>query len=700
MAVRTPPTTDLEELGAGERTVVVPTAGRRRLSGPFRYLLWAIAVIVVLVIGLQLSGGFPDSLTVDVAAKFNAFNDWVITNQRTSPIFVDFLDPLRNGIQSAYDQLIQVLARMTWLGLVALAAAIAGLVAGWRLAVVAACGFIFMGVLGLWVPSVETLGLIMFAVTIALVIGIPFGVWTGRRPSVERVIRPVLDAMQTIPAFSYLVPVVLLFGIGVPTALIATVIFAIPPAIRLTGLGVRQVPETSLEVGRSFGSTSRQLLRRVQLPLAKPAILLGVNQTIMMALGIVVIAASVGVGGLGQVVLDGLSNLNVGAALAGGLAIVALAIVLDRTTSAWGVRDRKRRGTTTIHVYGREISRLVAVVLSLALVGIAVFIGRQVLRQQDFPSAWTVSIEAPVNDALSWVTRTFGGVTTAITNVTVKYALDPLKNLLTGVPWWMVAGFAALIGWRVSRRWTLAALAFVCIGAVGVLGMWDDSMNTLSQVMVAVVVSVALAIPIGIWCAQNDRVERGLRPILDMMQTMPQFVYLVPVVALFGPGRVPGVIAGLVYALPPGIRLTNLGIRQVPTEIVEAAEAYGANGSQTLWKVQVPLARPSILLGVNQTIIMVFSVVIIAGLVGGAGLGLQVVNGLSHDPGAGMVAGICIMLLAIVIDRITQAMGEANRVSAPPSRSFRWRSGPSTNGAVPVAIGVTETTSEEGEEST
>jgi len=699
MAVRTPPTTDLEELGAPERTVVVPAA-RRRLSGPIRYGLWAIAVIIVIAIGLQLSGGFPESFTVDVAAKFNAFNDWVIANQRTSPLFVNILDPLRNGIQSAYDQLILVLARMTWLGLVALAAAIAGLVAGWRLAVLAACGFVFMGVLGLWVPSIETLALILFAVIIALLVGIPVGIWAGRRPSVERVIRPVLDAMQTIPAFSYLVPVVLLFGIGVPTALIATVIFAIPPAIRLTGLGVRQVPETSLEVGRSFGSTSRQLLRRVQLPLAKPAILLGVNQTIMMALGIVVIAASVGVGGLGQVVLDGLNNLNVGLALAGGLAIVALAIVLDRTTSAWGVRDRKRRGSTTVRVYGREVSRLVAVILTFALVAIAVFIGRQVLRQQDFPSSWTVSIEAPVNEAVSWILRTFGGVTTAITNVTVKYALDPLRSLLTDVPWWMVAGFAALIGWRVSRRWGLAVLAFVCITAVGVLGMWNESMDTLSQVMVAVVVSVALAIPIGIWCARSDGVERGLRPILDMMQTMPQFVYLVPVVALFGPGRVPGVIAALVYALPPGIRLTNLGIRQVPTEIVEAAEAYGANGSQTLWKVQVPLARPSILLGVNQTIIMVFSVVIIAGLIGGAGLGLEVVRGLSHDPGAGMVAGICIMLLAIVIDRITQAMGEANRVSAPSSRSFRWRSGPSANGAVAVAIGVSETTSEQGEEST
>ncbi len=699
MAVRTPPSSDLEELEPPERTVVVASIDRPHLPVWVRYAVWAVAVVAVIVLGLQLSGGFPQSLTVDVAAKFNQFNDWVITHQRTSPLFVNFLVPLRDGIQTTYDQLVLLLSRMTWLGLVTIAAAVAGLVAGWRLAVLAACGFVLMGLLGLWGPSVETLGLIVFAVSIALLIGIPFGIWAGRRPTVERVIRPVLDAMQTIPAFSYLVPGVLLFGIGVPTALLATVIFAIPPAIRLTSLGIRQVPDASLEVGRSFGTTTRQLLRRVQLPLAKPAILLGVNQTIMMALGIVVIAASVGVGGLGQVVLDGLNNLNVGAALAGGFAIVALAIVLDRVTSAWGVRDRKRRGATTIHVYGREVSRGAATVVALVLVVVAVLVGRQLLKQQDFPASWTVSIESPVNDALRWTTRTFGGATTAITNVTVKYALDPLKNLLTDLPWWMVGGFAALIGWRVSRRWGLPVLAFACVAAVGVLGMWDDAMNTLSQVVVAVAASVVLAIPIGIWCARSDRVERAIRPILDTMQTMPQFVYLVPVVALFAPGRVPGVIAGLVYALPPGIRLTNLGIRQVPTETVEAAEAYGANAWQMLWKVQMPIARPSILLGVNQTVIMVFSVVIIAGLVGGAGLGLRVVNGLSHDPGSGMVAGISIMLLAIAIDRITQAMGEATRAVTGRSRATGWRSGPSKARAVAVATGVSETTSQQGEES-
>jgi glycine betaine/proline transport system permease protein len=276
--------------------------------------------------------------------------------------------------------------------------------------------------------------------------------------------------------------------------------------------------------------------------------------------------------------------------------------------------------------------------------------------------------------------------------------LDPLRSLLTDLPWWMIAGSAALIAWRVSRRWGLPVLAFGCIAAVGVLGMWDDAMNTLSQVIVAVVISVALAIPIGIWMARSDRVEWVLKPILDTMQTMPQFVYLVPVVALFAPGRVPGVIAALVYALPPGIRLTNLGIRQVPKEIVEAAEAYGATPRQTLWKVQVPLARKSILLGVNQTVIMVFSVVIIAGLVGGEGLGLQVVNGLSHNPGAGVVAGLCILLLAVAIDRITQAMGQTTRAKPTGTGTIGSMNDPSATQTVAVGQGVSLAVTPEGED--
>jgi glycine betaine/proline transport system permease protein len=645
--------------------VAAPDSPVRR-SNLRRRLLWAAIAVGVALVGFQLTAGFPEGLVVDSARPFNAFSDWVIEHQRTNAFFVNVLVPLKDGINATFDRIVLILSRMTWLGVVTAAAVVAGLLAGWRKALMTAAAFLLMGMLGLWEESLETLALVMFAVAIALAIGIPLGILAGRHPTLERSLRPILDAMQTIPAFSYLVPLVLLFSIGTTTALIATAIFALPPAIRLTSLGIQMVPGSSLEVGHAYGADSRQVLRMIQLPLAKPSIMLGVNQTIMMALGMVVIAASVGFGGLGREVYTALQTRNVGQALAAGVAIVLLAIVLDRVTHTWSIQDRLRRGDRSVVLFGRRISRRIAAVSALALVVVAVVFTRQVLLQQDFPEGWTVSIDQTVNDAVSWLTRTIGGVTGTLSDWLVLYALNPLRSLFTELPWWMICGGAALIAWQVSKRIGLAVLSFVCLMAIGVLGMWDIAMDTLSQVVVGVVASILIAIPVGVWSARNDRVQRALRPILDAMQTMPQFVYLVPVVALFHVGRVPGVIAALVYALPPGIRLTDSGIRQVPKETVEAAQAFGATPRQLLWKVQLPLARRSILLGVNQTVIMVLSVVIIAGLVGGGGLGYEVINGLSHDPGSGMVAGICILLLAIVIDRITQAMGQG-----APGRSAR-----------------------------
>ena len=645
----------------------LPLGVHHQPASPWRgRLLWLLGIVVVGLVGLQLSGGFPEGLTVDFNHVFDRVQLWSIDNQSSHPLYTLLLNPIKDGLNALYEGVTNGLLRMTFLGVIVAAAAIAGTLAGWRMAVLAALGFTVMGTLDLWERSMETLALMIISVSVTLAIGIPLGIWAGRRDRAERFLRPFLDAAQTIPAYSYLLPLVLFFGIRTPTALIATVIFAIPPAVRLTSLGVRGVPVTAIEVAGSFGSTNRQTLRKVQLPMAKPSIMLGVNQTIMMALGMVVIAAIVGAGGLGREVLNGLRSLNVGESLNGGIAIVAMAIVLDRVSYGWSVRERKRR-TPEIRIAGRTFSRRQVVIAAAVLTALAVVVGREVLRQQNFPSEWTFSVEDPTNATVEWIKDTFSGVTGAISHGVIKFALDPIRSVLQEEPWWLLAIGVGVLAWRASGRVRLGLFCIACVFALGTLGMWEQAMDTLSQVLVAVAISVLIAIPLGIWSALSDRAQQAMKPVLDAMQTMPAFVYLVPVIALFTVGRVPGVIASVIYALPPCVRLTDLGIRQVPKEVVEAAESYGSTRWQILRKVQLPLARPSILLGINQMIMMALSVVIIAGLIGGGGLGFEAVAGLTRSEiGRGVVAGVSILLLAIVIDRVTQAYGMERRSMRGP----------------------------------
>lgn len=641
------------------RVAPAPHAPPRSDRSPWvRRGAWALAVVVVLGIGTQLTAGFPEALVIGVEDWFADVDSWVIENQRTYWLFTSVLNPLQDAITSVVEGLNAALDRMTWLGLLVGAGMLAGVVAGWRMGLLASVGIATFGLLGVWEQSLQTLSLMTISVLVALAIGIPLGIWAGRRERVDRILRPILDGMQTIPAYSYLLPFVLFLGTGYPPALAATVVFALPPAVRLTSLGIRSVPTTTMEVAESFGTTSRQTLRKVQVPLAKPSMMLGVNQTIMMALGMVVIAAVVGAEGLGREVLRALRGLHVGDALNAGIAIVVMAIVLDRVTTAWSQRDRTRAWTLTVG--GRDVSRRAMLMLALVVTVVAVIVGREVLRQQAWPEEWTFSVAAPADAMVEWSQENLAGFTTAVGDFLEDRILDPFASLLVDEPWWVIAGLTALVGWKVKGP-RLAAFVFVCIFGLGALGMWELSMGTLSLVLVAVAIALVFAIPIGIVAARSDAFDRAIRPVLDAMQTMPAFVYLVPVLLLFAPGPVPAVVASVVYALPVGIRLTNLGIRHVPTSIVEAADAYGTTPTQKLRKVQLPLARPSILLGVNQTIMMVLSVVIIGGMIGAGGLGFEALVALSKKYiGRGVVVGLSILLLAVVLDRLTQAMGSAS----------------------------------------
>jgi glycine betaine/proline transport system permease protein len=282
-----------------------------------------------------------------------------------------------------------------------------------------------------------------------------------------------------------------------------------------------------------------------------------------------------------------------------------------------------------------------------------------------FPAGWRISIREPVDALVDWMKVNLyeigGGTigTGPFSDFLVIYLLNPLRTLLQKTLPWPVLILAVALLASYAGGWRLALGSAAGMIGLGLLGMWELSMDTLSQVLVAVVLTLIVGIPLGIVAARSNTFAMILRPLLDFLQTIPPFVYLVPVIMLFNVGRVPGIIASVIYALPPVVRLTNLGIRQVPSAAVEAADAFGSTSAQKLFKVQLPLALPSILLGINQTVMMVLSMVIIAGLVGGGALGLEAVNGLARGQlGRGLEAGLAIVILAIILDRITQAWAQ------------------------------------------
>lgn len=274
-----------------------------------------------------------------------------------------------------------------------------------------------------------------------------------------------------------------------------------------------------------------------------------------------------------------------------------------------------------------------------------------------------IPLEKIIEQAVDWLVANYRPQFQAI-KWPVEKTLNGIDGLLQIVPPIVIIAAIFLIAWRMAS-WKVGIFGVVTFLLIGFLGFWEDAMTTLAMVISAVIFCVVVGIPMGVIAARSDRFASFIRPIMDAMQTTPAFVYLVPVVMLFSIGTVAGVIATIIFSMPPIIRLTNLGIRQVPSDVLEAAEAFGSTANQILLKVQFPLAMPTIMAGLNQTIMLSLSMVVIAALIGAGGLGVPVFEGLnSLRVGLAAIGGLSIVLLAMVLDRITQSLGEPRRRAA------------------------------------
>ncbi len=640
------------------------------------------ALIIALLIGWAvLAAIFKGKDTLSLATSdtnglhrwLNDVNNSIGDNRDSNPLFLYFFNEIRlvvdhlvvfiQGLiaQPSYGRPVPAIG---WLGVVALITFLAAALGNLKVGALALIGFTFLGLQGLWQESMDTLTLTLASVLICLVIGVPIGILSGVSNRFHAVVTPVLDFMQTMPSFVYLAPLTLIFLIGPASAAISTVIYALPPAIRFTDHGIRGVPPTSVEAATSLGATDWQRLLTVQLPMAKRTIVLGINQTIMAALSMVTIAALIGAPGLGQTVLQALETLDVGTAFNAGLAIVVIAIVLDRVTTAASERtETARRKRSPVNARLRRPLLAVGAVVTVVLI----YLSRTYLWAATFPATVTsggkehsIEIGSHISKRTSiisdWVQLNASGLTNGLKDHFTSLVIDPLQNLLVDSPWWLIAVVLVALTVLVGNR-RAAVVTAVCVGLLVGTGVWEDTMTTLAMTLIATAVTMILGVLVGVWMARSARADGVIRPILDGAQTMPAFVYLVPFLALFASSRFTAIVAAVIYAAPIAIKIIADGIRGVPVTTIEAATASGSNSWQIITKVQLPMAREALILASNQGVIYVLSMVVVGGLVGAGALGYDVVAGFSQSTlyGKGLAAGIAIVVLGIMLNRITQA---------------------------------------------
>lgn len=584
-------------------------------------------------------------------------------NRTKSAAFIYFFNPIRaaiNGFVEVIRTLISLprgnstIPLVGWFGVVAIVAFTVYATSRLRTALLATTLLLACGALGMWQFTMDTFAMTFASVLLSLLIGIPMGIWAGLSDRALKVLTPFLDLAQILPTLVYLAPLALFFLIGTASATIATMVYSIPISIRITAHAIRNLNQSPVEAAVSMGSTVKQTLTKVQLPMAKQMIVLGINQTVMAALSFVVIAALIGAPGLGKPVIEALIIRNVGQGFVAGIAVVCVAILLDRSTSAAAKAQESFIPPTPTQIRNKRIKVGSAGIAAI----VSIILSRTVLMLASWPTSINVSqqVEDITNNATKWATTNLYIFTVGFKDFISNWVLNPLEMLLAFSPWYVTLTAIVFLAMIIGGV-RVALLATVLLSLIVLSGLWHEAMITLTQTIVATLLTMVIGILLGILVGRNERAEKILRPFLDAGQTLPAFVYLIPMLGLFGPTRFTAIATGIVYSIPVVVKIVGEGIRGVPASMIEAATAAGSTVRQIITKVQLPAAKKSILLAANQGMIFVLAVIVIGGFVGSGGLGYLVILGGSKPEmqGKGLVAGFVILLLGVTIDRIAQA---------------------------------------------
>ena len=671
-------------------------------SGPSRGLLAALLALLAGAVCLLLQDHapwmvrFPEAWTLPATELVGAGLDAVLS--AIKPVMRAWSWLLSHPMSWAN----AVLVGSPWPLIIGAFTAAGWYIGGFRMASLTFLGFGFVLLSGYWSESMNTLSLVSVSVPLAVLAGGSLGILANEVPRIRAALLAALDAMQTIPTFAYLTPLLLLFGFGPVVGLVASAIYAAPPMARNVILGLERVDPEVKEASIMSGATRWQQLFLVEIPAASPQIMVGVNQCLMASLSMVIIAAVIGgFNDIGWEVLLTMRKAQFGQAFLAGLVIVTFAIVIDRLSGSLALERRRhsRRVTWGLFLAGAVAAALLALtgtnaapegVFSAAAVAVddslgaftaahgatldgiknsAMFYGLLPLRigldQAVLPFTWGFQW-TPATSLWLFAITVLAAIALAVTGRQVAgaglvIAVGVLETGIAELPWPFVIVGTMALAW-LAQGLRLAILSAALLGIVLISGLWDRALLSLYLSGAAVVACVIAGGALGLLSAVSEIAWTIIRPVCDMLQTIPLFVFLIPTLMFFQIGEFSAFLAICAYAVVPMIRYTRHGLVSTPPEMLEAATSSGATAWQTMIDVRMPYAAPAILLGLNQTILYAFAMLVIAALIGTTGLGQLIYLALGQaDVGLGVSAGAAMAILAFIADRLAQGFAEERR---------------------------------------